>query len=414
VGIDIVSRDRLTDRIGIGVLTRVVHRDLVDEVLAETGKVEQRSRSLPARVVVYYVLALCLFFGESYEEVMRFLVEGLQFARSWRKDWKVPTTGAISQARQRLGCEPLRALFERIAVPCAEHGTQGSWLRSRRLMAIDGFSLDIADTKDNDSAFGRLGGDKNPGPFPQVRLVGLGECGTHAIVAARMGTARANERELAEELISAFEPGMLIIADRGFYSYHLWKAARESGADLLWRMQDGPHLPVVRTFPDGSYESFLIDPKVRSRRNGQRYYGRPVDEATGIPVRVVEYEVANREGSDEIFCLITTISDPAEADAAELAAAHAERWEFESGLDELKTHQRGRGAVLRSKSPEMVRQEIWALLLTHYAIRHLMREAADQADIDPDRLSFMRSLRVVRRQVTGQAGFSPLAADGCS
>ena len=148
--------------------------------------------------------------------------------------------------------------------------------------------------------------------------MGLGECGTHAIVAARMGTARASERELAEELIGSFGPGMLIIADRGFYSYHLWKAAQESGADLLWRMQDGPNLPVVRTFPDGSYESFLIDPKVRSRRNGQRYYGRPVDEPTGIPVRVVEYEVTNREGSGEIFCLITTISDPAEADAAEL------------------------------------------------------------------------------------------------
>ncbi len=404
----------MTDRIGIGVLTRLVYRDLVDEVLVETGKVEQRSRSLPARVVVYYVLALCLFFGESYEEVMRLLVEGLQFARTWRKEWKIPTTGAISQARQRLGSEPLKALFERIAVPCAEQGTQGAWLRSWRLMAIDGFSLDIADTKENNAAFGRLGGDNNPAPFPQTRIVGLGECGTHAIVSAQVGTARSNERELAEGLTGSFEPGMLIIADRGFYSYRLWEKAAESGADLLWRMQDGPNLPVVRALPDGSYESFLIDPKIRSRRNGQRYHGRHVDEPSGIPVRVVEYEVTNREGSDEIFCLITTIFDPAEANAAELAASYAERWEFESGLDELKTHQRGRGGVLRSKSPEMVRQEIWALLLTHYAIRHLMREAADQADIDPDRLSFMRSLRVIRRQVTGQAGFSPLTADGCS
>jgi hypothetical protein len=404
----------MTDRIGIGVLTRLVHRDLVDEVLAETGKVERRSRSLPARVVVYYVLALCLFFGESYEEVMRLLVEGLQFARTWRKEWKIPTTGAISQARQRLGAEPLQALFERIATPCAEQGTQGAWLRSWRLMAIDGFSLDIADTAENNAAFGRLGGDKSPAPFPQTRIVGLGECGTHAIVGAEVGVARSNERELAEGLVGSLEPGMLIIADRGFYSYHLWKKAAESGADLLWRMQDGPNLPVVRPLPDGSYESFLIDPKIRARRNGQRYRGKPVDEPSGIPVRVVEYEVTNREGSDEIFCLITTISDPAEANAAELAAAYAERWEFESGLDELKTHQRGRGGVLRSKSPEMVRQEIWALLLTHYAIRHLMREAADQADVDPDRLSFMRSLRVIRRQVTGQAGFSPLTADGRS
>lgn len=411
---EVVGGIRLTDRIGIGVLTRLVDRDLVDEVLTGTGRVEQRSRSLPARVVVYYVLGLCLFFGESYEEVMRLLVDGLRFARSWRKEWKIPTTGAISQARQRLGAEPLQVLFERVAVPCAQQGTQGAWLRSRRLMAIDGFMLDVADTKDNDSAFSRLGGEKNPAPFPQVRIVGLGECGTHAIVAARLGAARANDRELAEELVSEFEPGMLVTADRGFYSYRLWKLAAESGADLLWRMQDGPALPVVRALPDGSYESFLIDPKVRARRNGQRYNGRPVDEPSGIPVRVVEYEVTNRDGSNEIFCLITTILDPGEASAEELAAAYAERWEFESSLDELKTHQRGRGGVLRSKSPEMVRQEIWALLLTHYAIRHLMREAADQADVDPDRLSFMRSLRVIRRQVTGQAGFSPLTANGCS
>jgi hypothetical protein len=413
VGGEIVSGVRLTDRIGIGVLTRLVHRDLVDEVLAETGRAEQRSRSLPARVVVYYVLGLCLFFGEAYEEVMRLLAEGLRFAGSWRKDWKIPTTGAICQARQRLGAEPLRVLFERIAVPCAQQGTRGAWLRSRRLMAIDGFMLDLADTKDNDAVFGRLGGEKSPAPFPQVRLVGLGECGTHAIVAARLGASRAGERELAGQLVSDFEPGMLIIADRGFYSYRLWETAAGSGADLLWRMQEGPDLPVVRALPDGSYESFLIDPKVRARRNGQRYRGKPVDEPSGIPVRVVEYEVTNRDGSDEIFCLITTITDPGEATAAELAAAYAERWEFESSLDELKTHQRGQRGVLRSKSPEMARQEIWALLLTHYAIRHLMREAADQADVDPDRLSFMRSLRVIRRQVTGQAGFSPLTTDGC-
>ena len=409
---EIVSGVRLTDRIGIGVLTRLVHRDLVDEVLVETGRLEQRSRLLPARVVVYYVLGLCLFFGEAYEEVMRLLVEGLRFAGSWQKDWNIPTTGAISQARQRLGADPLRVLFERIAVPCAQQGTQGAWLRSRRLMAIDGFMLDVADTKDNDAVFGRLGGEKNPAPFPQVRLVGLGECGTHAIVAARMGSARVSDRELAEELVSDFEPGMLIIADRGFYSYRLWEAAAGSGADLLWRMQQGPDLPVVRALPDGSYQSFLIDPKLRVRRNGQRRYGRPMDEPSGIPVRVVEYEVPNRDGSDETFCLITTITDPGAASAAELATAYAERWEFESSLDELKTHQRGRGGVLRSKSPEMVKQEIWALLLTHYAIRQLMREAADQADVDPDRLSFMRSLRVIHRQVTGQAGFSPLADDG--
>jgi hypothetical protein len=403
-----VTGARLTDSIGIGVLTRLVDRDLVDDVLAETGKTEQRRRLLPARVVVYYVLALCLFFGEPYEEVMRLLANGLRFLGSWRKEWQVPTTGAISQARQRLGPEPLRELFERVALPCAQRGTQGAWLGPWRLMAIDGFVLDIPDTASNDAEFGRSGGTKNPAPFPQVKVVGLGECGTHAVVAARMGPWRVDEGALARELIADFEPGMLITADRGFYAYRLWEAAVDSGADLLWRMPSGPHLPVVRPLADGSYESFLLDPKVRSRRAGQRHRGSVnIDEPSGIPVRVVEYEVTNREGTGEIFCLITTIMNPEEAGAAELAAAYAERWEFESTLDEIKTHQRGRGGVLRSKSPDMVEQEIWALLLTHYAIRHLMCEAADQADIDPDRLSFTRSLRIVRRQVTGQAGFSP-------
>jgi hypothetical protein len=413
-GLAVVPGIRLTDRIGIGVLTRLIDRDLVDDVLAETGRAEQRSRLMPARVVVYYVLALCLFFGDAYEEVMRLLAAGLHFTGAWQKDWQVPTTGAISQARQRLGAAPLQLLFERVAVPCAQRGTRGGWLGSRRLMAIDGFVLDIPDTKENDMAFGRSGGEKNPAPFPQVRVVGLGECGTHAIVAARLAAWRTSERALAGELLADFGPGMLIIADRGFYSWQLWQAAAASGADLLWRMQDGPKLPVVRAFPDGSYESFLLDPKVRGRRATQRHRGSAnIEEPSGIPVRVIEYEVTNREGKGEIFCLITTIMDPEDASAAELAAAYQERWEFESSLDEIKTHQRGRGGVLRSKSPEMIRQEIWAFLLTHYAIRHLMCEAADQAGKDPDRLSFMRSLRVIRRQVTDQAALSPLQAGKC-
>ena len=413
-GLAVLPGIGLTDRIGIGVLTRLIDRDLVDDVLAETRRAEQRSRLLPARVVVYYVLGLCLFFGDAYEEVMRLLVTGLHFTGAWQKDWQVPPAGAISQARQRLGAAPLQLLFERVAVPCAQRGTRGAWLGSRRLMAIDGFVLDIPDTKENDEAFGRSGGEKNPAPFPQVRLVGLGECGTHAIVAARLAAWRTSERALAGELVADFGPGMLIIADRGFYSWKLWQAAAVSGADLLWRMQDGPSLPVVRAFPDGSYESFLPGPKVRGRRATQRHRGSAnIEEPSGIPVRVIEYEVTNREGKGEIFCLITTIMNPGDASAAELAAAYQERWEFEYSLDEIKTHQRGRGGVLRSKSPEMIRQEIWAFLLTHYAIRHLMCEAADQAGKDPDRLSFMRSLRIIRRQVTGQAALSPLAAGEC-
>ncbi|WP_326709949.1 IS4 family transposase [Streptomyces sp. NBC_01474] len=264
-----VSGVRLTDRVGVGVLTRLVDRDLVDEVLAETRRTEKRSRLLPARVVVYYVLALCLFFGESYEEVMRLLVNGLRFLGTWRKDWTVPTTGAISQARRRLGPEPLRVLFERVAVPCAQRGTQGAWLGRWRLMAIDGFVLDIPDTPANDAEFGRSGGKANPAPFPQVKIVGLGECGTHAVVAARLGPWRVDEGVLAGQLVSEFEPGMLVTADRGFYAYRLWEAAARACASSRVR-PTGVRMPRVGVDDRADTESVIIQVSKPSDQEGSR------------------------------------------------------------------------------------------------------------------------------------------------
>jgi hypothetical protein len=218
---------------------------------------------------------------------------------------------------------------------------------------------------------------------------------------------RTPERELAHQLLGALEPGMLTMADRGFYSYRMWQQARATGADLLWRVPATVTLRVVQALPDGSYLSFLPGPKVRQRRAVQIAKGGYVEEQTGIPVRVVEYEVDGQGDSGEIFCLVTTLTDPEEITAVELAAAYRQRWEFETALDELEIHQRGPARILRSKSAEMVKQEIWALLLAHYAIRDLICQAASQADIDPDRLSFIRSLRVIRRQITDQTAFSP-------
>ena len=277
-----VSGGRLTDRISVGVLTRLIDRDLVDEVLAETGRSGQRSRLLPARVVVYYVIALCLFFGDAYEEVMRLLVDGLGFLGSWRNDWTVPTTGAITQARQRLGAEPLRVLFERVAVPCAQRGTKGAWLGSRRLMAIDGFILDVPDTSQNAAAFGRSGGARNPAPFPQARLAGLGECGTHAIVAARLGPWRVSERALAEKLISDFQPGMLVIADRGFYGYRLWQAAAESGADLLWRMQAALACRLCAPSPTGRMSRSCSTPRSPAAAGTRDSADRPASRSRRV------------------------------------------------------------------------------------------------------------------------------------
>jgi len=392
------------------VLTGLIHRDIVDDVIRECGKREKRSRLLPAHVVMYYVLALNLFFGEAYEEVMRQLVNGLRFLGNWRDGWVVPSTSAISQARTRLGEAPMRLLFERIAVPMAVAGTRGAWLRGLRVMALDGLVLDVPATPDNAKEFGRSGNATAPSPFPQVRLVAVAECGTHGIVDAAFGPVATGEPTLAGQLIARFTPGMLVLADRNFYSYQAWQQAVATGAALLWRVSASLQLPVLAWLPDGSYRSVLINPKVRGRRREQLIAaaaaGEELDPAQAMAVRAVEYMIDNRVGG-ELFCLITTILDHEFAAAVELAAAYAQRWEIELSFDEIEIHQTGGERVLRSRTPELVRQEIWSLLLTHYAIRHVMKDAADTVGTDPDDLSFIRSYRAIRRQIPNQAGFSP-------
>ena len=398
---------RFTDGVSIGVLTRIFDRDLVDDVLAVTGRREQRSRLLPARVVVYYVLALCLFFEDAYEEVMRKLVNGLRFLGTWRDVWQVPTDGAISQARKRLGEQPVKVLFERVAQPLAVAGTKGAWFHGWRVMAVDGVILDVPDTAKNRAEFGKIRHHKGgESPFPQVRIVGLGECGTHAIIAAAFDSWRVQERELFSRILDDLEPGMLLLADRGFYSYDLWTKVRDTGVEMVWRIKEDMNLPVLEWLPDGSYRSELIPAELKADlKKGLR---QSIPDDVRIPVRVVEYMVTNRkEGERETIRLVTSIADHELAPAIELAALYHDRWEFELTLDEIETHQMPWSRVLRSKTPDLVRQEIWALLLAHYAVRHLIHEAADKLGEDPDRMSFIRSLRVVRRQVTNQAGFSP-------
>ena len=410
-GAEIPPGGLLTDRVAIGVLTRLVPRDLVDEVLAETGRREKRSRLLPAHVVVYFVMAMAVF-RDGYEEVTRRLTGGLAFMRAWREDWAVPTAGAISQARERLGEAPLKALFERVAAPLATAGAPGAWLGSRRLMAIDGVKVDVPDTPANVAGFGRPGGVTRR-PFPQVQVLGLGECGTHAVVAAQIGTLSVGERELAAGLLDSMEPGMLVIADRGFFGFEFWRDCLLTGADLLFRVASGLKLPVVTALPDGSYLSEVATHKIRS--SGFKIplaVAADPRNATHIPVGVIEYTVttAGGRGKPETFRLVTTILDPGDMTAIELAAAYQQRWEYEISLREIETQMLEPGSGLRSRTPDLVRQEIWGLLLAHCAIRSLMAEAAAAAGLDPDRLSFMRSISLVRRQVTDQAAFSPRQA----
>jgi hypothetical protein len=386
-----------------------LNRDLIDEVLAETGRQEKRVRLLPARVVVYYVLALTLFYGEACEEVIRRLVGGLMFLRAWRSDWHVPSTSALCQARARLGEEPLRELFERVAAPMAAPGSATGWYQGLRVMAVDGVTIDVPDSRCNSGRFGH-GGD-GQAPFPQVKIVALAECGPRAVVAAAIGESGSAERELMARLIGDLDEGMLVLADRGFYGYRHWMATRESGAQLLWRTRANVDLPVLQALPDGSYRSSLMEPWKRNDiKHGVR---RALPHDVHIPVRVIEYRITDRGPDTEVVRLVTSLLDHELAPAAELAELYHRRRQIEMAFDEIETHQIGSPRVLRSKTPELIRQEIWALLLTHYAIRHLMWEAADdiQTDLDAERLSFMRSLRLVRRHVGDQSGLSPLSPE---
>jgi Insertion element 4 transposase N-terminal/Transposase DDE domain len=398
---------RLSDYLSLGVIARIYRRGLVDQVLLETRSKEKRQRLLPARLVVYYVIALALFFGEAYEEVMRKMVGGLRLVSAWERAWKVPTASALCQARQRLGEEPLRQLFERAAAPLATSSTIGALLSNRwRLMAVDGVTLDVPDTVENEKAFGRPSSRTGRGgAYPQVRVVGLGECGTHAIVAADLGPSRTGERELAEQLLVDLEEGMLVVFDRGFYSYPFFTQVRATGAEALFRVSSTLKLPVLQRLPDDSYLSAITGKGTSAPTTLGEARWRVANRQAAF-VRVVEYQIADRPDA-ETYRLITTITDWRAALSGDLAAAYAQRWEFEIALDEIETHQIAHSRVLRSKSPEMVRQEIWGILLAHYAIRALMVEAAHDADIDPDRLSFIQSLRVIRREADGSADFPP-------
>ena len=385
----------MSDLVSVGLLTRVFPPGLVDEVIAEVGRTEQRHRVLPARVMAYFSLGMALHSEGSYDDVLSLLTDGLAWGLS---DWdpkELPSRSAIFQARDRLGYEPIQALFERVATPMAATDTPGAWLAGRRLVAVDGMCLDVADTVGNAEWFGRPGVNKGErSAFPQARVVALAECGTHAIFDAVVGPYTSGENTLAGELMDRLEPGMLLLADRGFCGFPLWRRAAATGADLLWRAKSDMKPRHTQTLDDGSWLAEL-----RPSRNQGR--NEP------LVIRVIDYTIDDGRDNDETYRLFTTITDPDQASALELAAAYAQRWEIELAFDELKTHQRGPRTVLRSKSPDLVLQEIWGHLCCHYAIRTLMWEAADHADVDPDRVSFVTALRIVRRSVAQERDFSP-------
>ena len=397
------SGSRMTDYISLGVIARWFPRRAVDRVLRDCGRASRRQRDLPAHVMVYYVIALALYMQSSYREVLRCLLEGLQWLQDPATPLKVAGDSGISQARSRLGVEPVEQLHDELVRPLATKKTRGSFYRQWRLVSLDGSTLDVADQAANRAAFGYPGASRGASAFPQLRFVSLLENGTHVLFGSRMGPCTRGEITLAKQVLPALEKGMLCLADHNFLGYPLWRQARETGAQLLWRAKKHLRLDVLERFDDGSYRSAIYASEAARRKRRQP-----------LPVRVIEYQLEAIDDAEEFYRLVTTILDPAPAPAEELAALYCERWEIEGALDELKTHLRGARIVLRSKTPELVRQEFYGLLMAHFAIRGLMHEAAVRADEDPDRLSYLHAVRVVRRKLARAVAIPPSGQESVS
>jgi hypothetical protein len=394
---------RITDYISLGVITKTFPLKRVRAVLAATGRASQRERDLPAHVVVYYAIALGLYMQSSYREVLRCLLEGVQWLLDPAVTLKVAGNSGISQARTRLGWEPLQQLHDAVVKPIAVAATKGAWYRDLRLVSVDGSTMEVADEAANDQAFGRPGASRGESAFPQLRFVSLVENGTHVLFGTQQGPYATGEITLAKTVLSALRQGMLCLADRNFFGFSLWVQARSTGADLLWRVKSNARLPYERPLADGSYLSriYASDKDRRQQRNG-------------MTVRVIEYRLQGVTDAEPIYRLLTSLLDPVQAPATELAALYHERWGIETALAELKTHLRGAKLVLRSKTPDLVRQEFYGLMMAHFAVRGLMHEAALKAEIDPDQLSFLHAVRVVRRKLAAIHAIPPSAEETVS
>ncbi|MFW6724995.1 IS4 family transposase [Streptomyces sp. MAR4 CNY-716] len=409
---------RFGERVRLGVLTEEISPGLVDEVVELIGCGERRRRLLPARAVVYFVLALCLFSSSDsagppgYRSVLRTLTEKLRHLPGLCVQ-RLPTSSALTRARQRLGDKPLQALFKRRCGTLATTATTGAFAFGLRLVAWDGTALDVPDTPANAARFGFTGkGGINQGGHPQVRLMTLTECGTHALIDAAFDSVAAfSEHKLARHLLASLRAGMLL-ADRNFAGYELWGLARVTGAHLAWRIKQNLVFVPMRVLPDGSYLSIMRTPAENVRHGQARAAGRTLTEPPqGHLVRIIEYTVNIRPQAGpprtETFRLATSLLDHRLAPARQLAITYHQRWETENGFAELKNRLRGAGFILRAKSPELICQEVYALLTVYQALCALQMRAAELGRIDPDRISFTVTLQLARLKVAAQVAGDP-------
>ena len=391
---ELPSGIRITDKVTFGVFAEKFPVGDVKAALAESNKATERIRDMPNHVVVYFAMMLALFRDANQEEVLRCVLEALHWLTGKPVD-KVTGRSGISQARSRVGWEPLKLLYDRLAVPLAKKGDLGCYFKRWRIVALDGTTFNLGDTQENRDFFGAPGSadNENGGAYPQARVVSLVECGTHTQFVSEIGKYHEGEKTLALRLIHKLDGDMICLADRNFGGFELFCKAAESGAALVWRVRKDLNLDPIKTYGDGSFTANIFDHRDNRRKNPRL-------------VRVIEYEVKGSKNK-EFVRLITNIMDPRSASALELAELYSQRWEFEAALDEVKVHLNGNAPTLRSKVPELVLQELYGLFMAHYCIRSVMYDAASKARVDSDELSFTHSLRVIRRKLPMFGNFPP-------
>ena len=391
---------RLADYLSTGLLARICTPDEVALALEATGRQSIRQRDLPAHAVAYYVMALSLYRGVNYQEVLRVVTEGMQMLGDPAIRRDVGKSG-ISAARTRLGWQVMSHLAGRVLVPLADARTKGAFFGRYRVVSLDGSTLEVADEAANVKAFGYPGTQQGRTGYPQLRFTGLLENGTHVMFGVVCGGYKDSEMSLAHQSVGHLKPGMLCLADRGLAGFPLWQAAQTTGAQLLWRVAKNRKLPVIKRLADGSYLS-MIEPAPATQKN-------MTGSTAPITVRVINYQLPGVPDAEPIYRVITTLLDDKEADASDLAKLFHERWSIETTLAELKTTLKGADIVLRSKTPDLVRQEFYGLLLAHYAIRKLMWEAALTRDEPPERLSVKQAVSTVRRKLPVYGAIPPRA-----
>lgn len=385
---------RLADYLAVGYLALNCPLHRVRQALTECGAQSQRRRGLPHEVLVYYVMCMCLYRRAAYEEVLRIVVEGLRGIYGEQIGQTLVNKAAISLARTRVGVEPFEWLYRCQVRPVGPQGMPGVWYQGLRVMGLDGSTLEVPDEAANALYFGYPGASRGTAAFPQMRFCALSECGTQVLIGAKLAPYSTSEQTLAHEVLEHADASMLIIADRGFAGWPLWQRALQTGARLLFRVRDNQVLPVRQLLADGSYLSELYE-HTKARRHGK-----------GLTVRVIEYQL---QGSGEIYRLVTNWLEHEVAPAEELAALYHRRWKIETALAEIKT-QLNDALTLRSKTPVLVQQEFYALLMAHAAIRSLMTRAAHATDQASEDLSFIHAVQVLRRRLPAQAALPPSAA----